>query len=366
MESIHGAESWRLDNGAVSLGVTRVGGMVAPVAFRLGARTVSPYSLAPWRPDEVDAGLPGLLRTLRGDFFCLPFGQQGEGPPHGEPANLAWEPLEVSDERLVIALTAADSGARLERTVALRPDQAAIYHECRISGLDGRWSYGNHPILDASALPDGAARVSVSPFRWGSVYRGVFSDPEAGERQCLADGARFDELGAVPMADGGTADLTRWPARPGFEDLVMMVSEPSSESQPFAWSAVVMDGYVWFSLKNPSDFPATLFWMSNGGRDGEPWNGRHLGRLGVEEVCSHFCDSVEVSRASELRREGIPTTRAFRADETVSLRIVQAAAAVPADFGPVRSITPVDDGRVAIAGGGGATVEAAVDWSHVL
>ena len=95
----------------------------------------------------------------------------------------------------------------------------------------------------------------------------------------------------------------------------MMVNEASTEEQPFAWSATVLDGYLWFALKNPADFPATLLWISNGGRPTAPWNGRHTGRLGIEEVCSHFCDPVDVSREDRLADKNIPTSREFHSDE---------------------------------------------------
>ncbi|MFC7338483.1 hypothetical protein ACFQY0_14910 [Haloferula chungangensis] len=363
MERIHGAETWRVASDLVTLDVTVTGGM-STAAFRLGDRCVKPYSLSPWQPDDVNSSLPSLLKVLRGDFLCLPFGPQDDGPPHGASANEDWSEISAADDLLVIGMKSGDSGAKVEKEYRLVSGHSAIYYEFRISELEGKWSYGNHPILDCSSMAEGSARVSVSPFRWGSVYQGVFSNPEAGERQCLKDGATFDSLETVELADGGTADLTRWPSRKGFEDLVMMVNEPASDEQPFAWSAVVMDGYVWFSLKNPEDFPATLFWMSNGGRDGAPWDGRHLGRIGVEEVCSHFCDDVTRSREEAL--PGIPTVRTFDPNKKVFLRIVQAVAAVPEGFGRVSSITPAGDELVQITGENGASVECSVDWSHVL
>lgn len=365
METIHGAESWKIGNDRVTLWVTRRAGMMAPAEFDLGGRKVSPYSLSPWTPDEFD-DQPDLLRVLRGDFFCLPFGPQGEAHYHGEPANLDWNEVEAGDDRIVIGMQASDSGASLEREISLRPGQTAIYHDHRISGLEGRWSYGNHPVLDASAAEPGAVRLSVSPFRWGSVFPGVFSDPEQQERQMLQGGARFEELSSVPMADGGSADLTRWPYGWKADDLVMMVSEEPDADHPFAWSAVVFEDHVWFSLKNPADFPATLFWLSDGGRDAAPWNGRHVGRVGIEEVCSHFCNGVDLSRQDLLADDGIPTSREFRADEKVSLRIIHGMAAVAPGFGAVTSITPSGDGRIVITGENGATVETAVDWSFVL
>lgn len=363
METIHGAPSFPLSNDLVSFHITRDGGMLAPVAFRLGDRVVSPYSLSPWQPQELDAELPVLLKNLRGDFLCLPFGAQENGPPHGETANRAWHLVSQTEHSITLGISASDVAANITKTVSLRPGQTAIYCEHRISGLAGDFNYGNHPILDLSQTPEGGARVSVSPFRWASVYPEMFSDSADGARQALKIGALFSALSEVPLADGGTTDLTRYPARLGNDDLVMMVSEDATPEQPFAWSAVALDGYVWFSLKNPADFPATLFWLSNGGRSAAPWESRHLGRLGIEDVCSYFCDSVDISRKDLLRNLAVPTTRRFEKDQLVILRNIHAVAAVPEGFGLVSSITPCGENAVTLIDESGLTLTTSVAWS---
>ena len=365
MKQVHGASTLTLASDPVTLDVALTGGM-STAEFRNAGGLFAPYSLSPWQPGDVPPELPGLLRVLRGEFFCLPFGPQKEGPPHGAGANLDWTVAHHDESRLELRLDAGDTGASIRKTYTLRRGQPAIYYDYRISGLDGDWNFGTHPVLDASRLADGAARVSVSPFRWASVYPGWFSDPVAGERQALQPGAVFEDLREVPLAAGGSTDLTRWPSRPGHDDLVMMVNEPASASQPFAWSAVVMDGHAWICLKNPADFPATLFWMSNGGRDGEPWHGRHLGRIGIEEVCSHFCDGVDVSRENRLAGLGIPTTRRFRSSETTRLGIVHLAASVPAGFGRVVEVAPAGRDQVRITDEHGAEIRAAADWTFPL
>lgn len=339
---------------------------MAPVEFQLGERTVSPYSLSPWMPDEVDAALPVLLKNLRGDFLCLPFGPQQEGEPHGETANGCWEKVVQADQRLVLEMQPADVGGKVTKTITLRDGETAVYVEHRIEGVTGEWSYGTHPILDLSHLAEGAGRLSVSPFRWASVYPEVFSSPADGARQALKAGAAFADLAEVPFAEGGVTDLTHYPSRAATDDLVMMVSESATPAQPFAWSACVMDGYLWFALKNPGDFPATLFWLSNGGRSAEPWKSRHCGRVGIEEVCSYFCDGVEKSRDDLLRELSIPTTREFHKDQAVRLPMIHAVAAVAGDFGAVRSIVPEGGDRVKITGEHGAEVVVAVNWKFVL
>jgi hypothetical protein len=365
MKIIHGAPSFALSNDLVSLCVTRDGGHLAPVLFTLGERVVSPYALAPWEPDQIAAEMPVLLKSLRGDFMCLPFGPQENGPPHGETANGAWQLVSETADSITLAIDATDIAARVEKTIALRPGETTLYISHTITGLEGDWTYGTHPILDLSNLPEGTARVSVSPFRWASVYPEWFSSPADGASQALKIGAVFADLAEVPLADGGTTDLTRYPARPATDDLVMMVSDFATEGQPFAWSACVMDGYVWFALKNPVDFPATMFWLSNGGRSAPPWDGSHTGRLGIEDVCSHFCDSVDISRKDLLRNLSIPTVRSFSKETPVTLRSIQAVAAVPEDFGLVKSITPDGENSVIITDEYGSMVSVKVAWNNL-
>ena len=358
---MHGEPSLRLSTPELDLHLTVRGGHLAPVIFHLPGREVSPYALAPWDPAEFPE-IPPLLSVLRGDFFCLPFSGQENGPPHGEPANAEWSLLARDERSLHLAMDATDSGAHIEKILSIRPGHHAVYSEHLISGLDGDFSYGNHPILDLSNLPEASGRVTTSAIRWASVFPGAFSNPADGETQALKPGAPFTDLQQVELAAGGTTDLTRYPQRPGNEDLVMMVNSPATPAQPFAWSAVVLDGYLWFSLKNPLDFPATLLWMSNGGRSAPPWNGRHLGRIGIEEVCSYFSHGVAVSRENPLAAQDIPTTRRFLPDETVSLRIVQAVAPVPEGFGAVRQLIPNGENFVTITGESGAEISVPLDW----
>ena len=365
MKPIHGAASYSLSSDLVTLYVTQEGGHLAPVTFKIDNRIVSPYALAPWLPDEIDPTLPVLLKNLRGDFLCLPFGPQAEGPPHGETANAAWNLVSQDSSSLTLEIEASDVSAKITKTLALRPGETAIYLTHRIDGLEGHWSYGTHPILDLSNLPSGSARLSVSPFRWASVYPEYFSNPADGAHQQLKIGAIFTELSEVPLADAETTDLSFYPSSSNSDDLVMMVSEASTEAQPFAWSACVFDGFVWFALKNPTDFPATMFWLSNGGRSAAPWNSRHTARIGIEDVCSHFCDSVDISRKDLLHNLGVPCTRHFSKNQPVTLKNIQAVAAVPTNFGKVESIVPVSETEIKITGEKGDSVTVPLNWKFV-
>jgi len=366
METIHGSKSFFVSTPEVDFAVTEQGGHMAPVDFYFEDYAVSPYALAPWEPSQVDASLPHLLTELRGDFFCLPFAGQAGGPPHGETANAKWSLVEQGERSLVLEMKRTDSGASVRKNIAVKEGQQALYIEHVLSGLEGDWNYGNHPILDFSELAEGQGRLAVSPFRWASVYDGVFANPETGETGRLQESAQFASLTAVPCKDGTELDLSHYPTTPGHEDLVMMVNELPTTAQPFGWTAATFDDYVWFSLKNVLDFPATLFWISNGGRSAHPWESRHLGRLGMEEVCGHFCNGLEASRENRLAAFGIPTTRRFEAGEIVRLPIIQGVALVEPGFGQVTSIRPLDDHTIVITGESGDFVNVKIDWKEFL
>lgn len=365
MKLIHGELSHHLSTPELDLAITARGGHCAPVVFHLSGRDVMPYSIAPWRPADFPE-LPSVLSVLRGDFFCFPFSEQTDGPPHGDSANANWSLIDSSDRSLRLAMDAKDTGAHLEKIISIRNGHHAMYMEHRISNLEGDFNYGTHPVLDLSKLPEGTGRITTSPFRWASVFPGVFANPEHGETQSLAENSRFTDLRQVKLAAGGTTDLTRYPARYGNEDLVMMVNEPATAAQPFAWSAAVLDGYLWFSLKNPMDFPATLLWITNSGRSAAPWNSQHIGRIGVEEVCSSFCHGVEQSRRNHLLLDNTPTIRRFSRGETVSLRVIQSVALVPDDFGAVSRIVPQDENSLAIHGESGKIIITPLDWKFVI
>lgn len=359
---VHGEPSFVLANRDMELFLTRRAGHMGPVRFRLGRRWVQPYALAPWQPKELAPDMPEVLRVLRGDYFCLPFGESKTIPGvHGETANAEWSPIETGAGRLVLEMKVKKPACKVRKTLSIKEGQRAVYQEHRIEGLQGRYNFGHHAILE---FPEqgGPYHVNTSPFRFGSVKPDPFSNPLAKEYGALKTGARFTDLGKVPLADGGFTSLREYPARRGFEDLIMVSSRPGD----FAWTAATLDGYVWISLKDPRTLPSTLFWHSNGGRHGAPWNGRHLGRLGLEEVCGHFSDGLEISRKNLLKARGIPTTLPFRAGEAKSIRNIHVVHAVPRAFGRVERVEKGGDGTyITVTGSGGKTVKVPVDWDYL-
>ena len=314
---IHGEPSLIIGDETARLTCTQRGGHVRIDVRGTDGQWHSPYSLPPWQPANEPA-MPPLLQILRGDFFCFPFGvTEGSAYPHGETANRTWrvESTEGHAARLVLELE--EMPGRVTKILRFDPASAVLLQEHVIEGVDGTFNYGHHPIL---AVPEGKrGLLSASPIRFGQVHAG-FAVAEAGEKSSLKCGARFDSLDKVDCANGSTSTLAEFPMRPASEDLVMFAAAGSG----IAWNAMSMPGYLWISLRRVNDFPASLLWMSNGGRPQPPWSGKHTGRIGIEDVCSYFDKGAHISRRGLLDDEGIPTSRVFRADTPVRLPHLQA------------------------------------------
>ena len=277
--------------------------------------------------------MPNLIKVLRGDFFCLPFGGSDQLPhPHGATANNEWTPISSEDNKLVMEIEPDDIGGKVTKEVSLRDGQYAIYQKHTITGIEGSYNYGHHPIIE---FPEqgGPFAIHTSPFIHGQVYPGAFEDPANGGHSSLKEGAIFTSLDQVDMANGSTTSLAQYPAREGFEDLVLF----SAAEQNLAWTAVTLDGYAWISLKNPKQFPSTLFWISNGGRHYQPWNGRHKNRIGIEDVCSYFHEGLDSSRSNKLPH-GIATTADFSKDQPTELCHIQMVHPLPGGFCAVEHI----------------------------
>jgi len=342
-----GQPSWRIQSGHVEAFVTQMGAFLAPVRFRLGRRTVQPYAVAPWAEEKVAGSLGGMLRGLRGDFLCLPFGgnstpYRGEKhPPHGETSRgiWTWESVQRNGgaSTLNLSFRTQIRPGRVDRSITVREGQTVLYCRDVVSGMSGPISPGHHAMLKFPDEP-GSGRISTSPVYRAQVFPGLFENPEEGGYSSLRPGAGFTRLDRCPAMDGSFADLSRYPARRGFEDLVMLSHRAADD---FSWSAVAFpkERYVWFALKDPRVLASTVLWMSNGGRHYPPWNGRHVNVMGIEDVTAYFHYGLAESvRAHPLRPGNIPTV--FRLNKRVPLVVnyIMAVAEIPRGFGRVRTI----------------------------
>lgn len=355
--------------------VTRRGGHVGPVVFSLHGRDVAPLSVAPWWKDEQTQDLTKaryatpLVDVLRGDFFCLPFGVNAEPLGneqyvlHGKTSNDNWqlEGVESTNQGTTLHLSMETSvrPGRVDKWVTLRDGQTSVYQRHRITGMPGPMNYGHHTMV---AFPDreGAGLYSCSKWVYGQVAPRPFEDPATGGYYALKEGAVFDDLGSVPTRTGETADLTCFPARRGYDDLVMLVADPELT---IAWNVVVFpeEGYAWFSVRPRDDLPMTLLWISNGGRYYAPWNGRHVNVMGIEDVLGYFhygiAESVAENPVSKL---GHPTSVLLEANTPLETHHVFGVIAVPDSFGRVREVT-FSEGRLVLTDMAGHTASTPLD-----
>jgi len=161
---------------------------------------------------------------------------------------------------------------------------------------------------------------------------------ETGGRSSLEPDVEITDLHRVPCTDGLMTDLTRFPARRGFEDLAILCADPTLK---LAWSAVTFpeEGFVWFSLRDPRRLSCTLLWFSNGGRDYSPWNGRHVNVMGIEDMTGYFDMGLAAScRRNPLSERGVCTVLRPDEEDRISIPYIQCVARIPRGFDQVATI----------------------------
>ncbi len=339
-----GQPCWILRSNRVEVAVTKLGGHMAPVTFETGSKKpIRPYYVSPWHEEKLDLDVP-VLKPLRGDFFCMPFGgnaaaYQGEShPPHGEVAGSPWtfvslETGKTADGRprhtLTLSLQTKVRPGKVTKRVTLVDDENVVYTQHIVEGFRGPTPVAHHATL---AMPESPRSIHIvtSPFRFGMTNPTLFSDPEKREYQALEIGAKFTDLASVPVNQKGAppAALRAFPDRRGFADLIALVNDPQGNDPAWTTAYNSEAGSLWFSLKDPALLPTTLFWIENHGRHGSPWNGRN-NCLGLEDVCADFAEGLVPSiEPNPLSKEGVKTVHTLSGDKPFVVNYIQGA--VPA------------------------------------
>ena len=352
LRTLYSQPSFVIATKQVEIAVTQLGGHMAPVTFfRDSAQPVRPYYISPWQEEKPSKMPAPVLNTLRGDFFCLPFGGNSEEvagekhPPHGEVVGKLWKLKGSKKTRDVTTLTLGIETkvrkGQVTKELSLVEGQNVVYSRHAIEGFAGRVPLGHHATL---AMPEkeGVVRIATSAIRFGMTCPGLFSDPKQREYQALLPGAKWMELSKVPAAwkDAPDADLTRLPGRFGYADLIQLANEPWEKTSGPAWTTATYPdaGYLWFSLKDPAVLRTTVFWMENHGRHGHPWNGRN-NCLGLEDVTAFFADGLAASRRENLlTKEGVDTALELSADKPTTVNYIQGAVKIPDGFENVKTL----------------------------
>lgn len=345
----------------ITLTVDQMTGHLRALEIEHGARRLRPLHTAPWVDDPAvvqDPDIGMALKCLSGDFFCAPFGASDveDGPSHGWPANASWsiENIASKDGGTVARFTLERPvmSARLVKELTLHDGHPFVYVRHIFQGGSGAVPVASH----AMTRFDRPGRLSFSPKAFAELPpMQQESDPARG-RSVFARGVRTTDLSKLPLADGGTVDLHRYPVADRHEDFVMLVEAAGS---PLGWTAALRPGAgdIMMSLKNPRDFPVTFLWFSNGGRDYAPWDSRHFGVLGIEEgrSCSAAGHAASIA-PNPLSRAGIPTALTLEPNGSVSVRHVLGGIPLPEGWEVVEAIEARDH-LLRITGSDGEMVE---------
>jgi hypothetical protein len=352
--------TYRLEAEGIRVVIDLDVGHLAHMEIERDGRRTAPFHRAPWaddaRPVAGTEDAPHLAR-LSGDFFCAPFAASDvePAPAHGWSANAPWTPIgSHAVEGGICArleLSRRIMGARLIKELTVRDGHPFLYQRHIFEGGSGAIPVANHAML---SLPSGG-RMFFSPKRWADTPSDPLEpDPRKG-RSIFRYPAQAVDLHQMPLADGGTADLTRYPVDTDHEDLAMLVE---AEESKLGWSAVLrsQEGDLALMLKDPRLLPATVLWFSNGGRSYAPWSGRHRAVLGVEDGCIY---SIAGHRASiepnPLTRIGVPTAIRLDREGSTAISHVIGAIPVPEWLTDVASIS-IDGDFIIVAAKAGETI----------
>ena len=225
-------------------------------------------------------------RRSSGDFLCAPFcaSDVEAGPLHGWTANAPWKLTAQSagpdTAEATYTLSQPVMGAEVTKRFRLRAGEPFLYVAHQFTGGGGQ-----HPGQPSRDDPgDGEGRDFLfAEGRWCSpATQPPESDPARG-RSLLTYPWQGTDIGAVPLAAGGTIDVRTYPVAQRHEDVVELIEAPTNT---LGWTAVVREAEddVVLLLKDSRVLPQTTLWMSNGGRDYAPLErapyrrARHRGR----------------------------------------------------------------------------------------
>ena len=191
----------------VSLAVTETGGHLSDVVFVLpGGRQVSPMHTAPWADEPLPEDTPPILRVLRGDFFCAPFGSSdlipGETRVHGLAASGNWRLTGTTGSTVDAVLDGEVLGATVAKHVEVRSGEAVVYQRHRLTGGSGRLPIGHHAMLRAES----PLQLAFSPWTMALTPPEPIEVPPHGrpllaEGQTIADLTRRGAPTAAPRPD---------------------------------------------------------------------------------------------------------------------------------------------------------------------
>lgn len=324
-------------------------GNIPALEFELGERKISPLHTAHWVGSaivEADPNIPLVDKMLSGDFLCAPFGDPNdpETPPHGWSANSHWSTLQRNAGECQFELDRKIQGATFQKTLKLIDDHSVLYQTHTIDGGQGALTLAHHPMVHIG----GKAAISYSP-------KSIVISPDVPlvkGRNHINCGLQQADLKRLQGIVGGF-DLTEYPTKQGHEDFVTLVEQPGRN---LGWTAIVREeeNDIIVILKDPRVLPITMLWFSNGGRDYFPWDGKHIGVLGVEDgIAAGAAGFKAAQRENPISNAGAKTVLELEAGTKHEIRHAIAVLARPEGWQSVENIK-VADGKLSLTSTDGA------------
>lgn len=323
-----------------------LGAMIGPARFRTDRaepQPVEPFFVAPWSDDagpDYDA-LPALMRRLRGEWPCVPFGNadpelarrndlpgdwradpswrksDSDACFHGFGAHHPWH-LTPDGARSVTAEVEYPPDHSIElvkRRVTLREHEPTLDFELEIlPRRTCRLPIALHPVFRLPACRNGQPRAELEFSRGARAW--TFPVAVERGRTLLLANQQGAPVGAVCDGRGTARDLRLLPFEQPSEELVLLTDiEGRVTLTNFA------DRYAVTLSWDSNVLPSCLLWISNGGRLGYPWLGR-VCALGIEPCAAPFDLGPAYAGDADtpLRRAGIRTDVAFDANARRHLR----------------------------------------------
>jgi len=360
-----GQPSYTLSGSHVKTFITVQGGHLT-ARFKTGNREINPFFIAPWWDEAPVKDEDEIIRVLRGDFFCFPFGGNEEPyegikyPVHGQTANANWDFVSFSKEdnarEISLKMDLDNNRGTVEKYIRVDDGSPVIYSRHIVKNYSGKMPIGHHPTLK---LPDrtGCGIVDISEPVDGFTTPVAAENPENGGYSRIKPGARITDRSRVPCIDGSVVDITHYPTPSGFEDIVIFISDQKRE---FVYTAVSVpsEGYLYFQLKNPRVLAHTLFWMSNGGRHYPPWNGRVRSVIGVEEITAFFHYGIKAGvENNPFQDKGYKSFVEIKKESPLDVRLIMGLVPISEDFTGVKDIVKKNETTITIIGRGGEKID---------
>jgi len=311
-------------DGGVSGEVSLLGGMLGPAEFLLpNNKVVQPFSVAPWITDPTNMvdKIPPILRNMRGEWPCVPFGMPGfrrdlpldwlQGLDsvesikdefiHGFSSNHEWTDISTRSEEVVLSIEyPSDHPVRkLTRNISVSNRNQLKFDLAIETDRQVALPIGLHGVFKLPKKP-GGAKLVIDSFKKAHTFP-VAVEPNS---SILVPNQKVAKLERVLRLDGSSVDLTRLPLVDYTEELVLLeLTDGNIKLQNYDESYEVV--FNW----DITQFPSCLIWISNRGRDYYPWNNRFQA-IGIEPIAAAFDLGVVHSRnpSSPLKKLGIKTT----------------------------------------------------------